>query len=235
MEIKEKNILITGADGGIGFTLLEKCIDLGANTIYAAGINKKRLDEIASQFINKVQAITLDVTNYDNCLEVAKQHTDVDIVINCAGVELAKKYMEIESLKTSKFEMSVNYYGIHNLCHAMKDNLLLRPEAIIVNILSVGSFMIVPKLATYCASKAAAHILTQALRKELSETSISVLGVYPGYIDTEMTINLDVDKVSPESICNEICYGIINSEEYIFPDPMSKELSIKSNYINAFC
>lgn len=230
MEIKNRNIFITGADGGIGYALLKECIELGAKKIYASGINSERLSLIEQEMPSRIKAITLDVTNYEECVCISNEIKDVDILINNAGVECATNFTEDHSIKAARFETSVNYLGIHNLCYSFKDNLLTRQEACIVNMLSVGSFVIVPNLATYCASKAAAHILTQAIRGELSDSNIEVLGVYPGYIDTEMTNNLDVDKVSPESICGEICKGIINNDEYIFPDYMSKTISQKTVY-----
>lgn len=232
MQIKNRNILITGADGGIGYALLKECIKIGANKVYATGINSERLSAIEKEFPSTVKAVTLDVTNLEECKKVSEEIKDVDILINNAGVECATNFTEKDSLKAASFEMNVNYIGTHNLCHVYRENLFSREEACIVNMLSAGSFILVPNLATYCASKAAAHILTQAIRGELVDTTVKVLGVYPGYIDTEMTNNLDVDKVSPESICGEICEGIINGDEYIFPDSMSKEISQKSSYRN---
>lgn len=232
MNIKNKNILITGADGGIGYSLLKECIRLGANKVYATGINSERLEVIENEDPIHIKSQTLDVTNYEECVRVSKNMNDIDILINNAGVECATNFTCNNTIKASSLEINVNYLGVHNLCNTFKEILINREKSCIVNILSVGSFIIVPKLATYCASKAAAHILTQSLRLELFAYNIKVLGVYPGYIDTEMTTNLDVNKVSPESICGEICNGILNDEEYIFPDPMSKEISKKTSFLN---
>jgi len=223
--IEGKTVFITGADGGIGLCLLEECLRRGARLVYASGRNTDRLKEIENIFGHRVTAITLDVTDYATAQRYALACADTDILINNAGVEAAVSFLNLQGVGKAAFEMNVNYFGMHNVTHAFKDTLLARPCAAIVNILSIASFTIIPKLATYCASKAAGHVLTQACRAELAETGVSVIGVYPGYVDTAMVQNLDVVKVTPESIAVEICAGVEQGATSIFPDPMSKALS----------
>src|SRR6185437_5923077 len=91
-------------------------------------------------------------------------------------------------------------------------------SAAIVNILSIASFALILKLGTYCASKTAAHLLTQGLRKESDSTNIKIFAVYPGYVDTEMTKNIEIEKASPQQIAAEICNGVENDILDIFPD-----------------
>lgn len=230
MNINGKTIFITGADGGIGYSLLKEFINRDAKKIYAAGINKKRLLEIEKSFPTKVKSIELDVINIDMCLQVAEICSDTDILVNNAGVECAIPFMDSKSIKSVNFESNVNYIGVHNVSISFKDILTTKNESVIVNILSVGSFIVIPKLASYCASKSAAHVLTEAMRKELNSTNVKVHGVYPGYVDTEMTRDLNVEKVTPESISIEICDGISSGDDYIFPDYMSKSLSKDFKY-----
>ena len=96
----------------------------------------------------------------------------------------------------------------------------------------MASFSLILKLGTYCASKAAAHFLTQGLRAESSSTNIKIFGVYPGYVDTEMTKNIDVDKANPHDIAADICHGIERDILDIFPDKMSQDLADKITYKN---
>ncbi|WP_394776002.1 SDR family NAD(P)-dependent oxidoreductase [Flavobacterium sp.] len=82
-------------------------------------------------------------------------------------------------------------------------------KPLIVNILSIGSTAFIKRLGTYCASKAAAHLLTQSIKQDLEEKGIKVIGVYPGYVNTEMSQDVThVEKASPESVATSICQGI---------------------------
>ncbi len=76
-------------------------------------------------------------------------------------------------------------------------------------------------LATYSASKAAMHSLTQASRAVLAAQGTSVLGVYPGPVDTDMAKDLDMDKTSPQDVATAILDGIESETKNIFPDPFA--------------
>lgn len=232
MRIKNSTVLITGACGGIGSSLLEECINKQAKKIYAAGINMDNLNALKIKYPEKVIPVKLDVTNINDVIACHEMCSDTDILINNAGVECATRFLGEKSLKASQFEMSVNYFGVHNLCHTFWESLKSKNSACIVNMLSIGSFTIVMKLGTYCASKSAAHFLTQSLREESKNTNINIFGVYPGYVDTSMTKNIDVEKATPQQIAAEVCDGIEKGSLDIFPDKMSKNLAIQINHVN---
>lgn len=232
MQIKNSIVLITGASGGIGSSLLEEFISRKANKVYATDINTNNLNTLKEKYPEKVIPIKLDITNINDVIACREMCADTDILINNAGVECAIRFLGNTSLKASQFEMAVNYFGVHNLCHAFWNTLKQKQSACIVNMLSIGSFAIVMKLGTYCASKAAAHFLTQALREESKGTSINIFGVYPGYVDTAMTQNIDVEKATPQQIAVEICNGIENKILDIFPDKMSKSLVSQVSHLN---
>ncbi len=102
--------------------------------------------------------------------------------------------------------------------------------------MSLASLVIIKCLATYCASKAATHILTNTIRDELKEKNIQMIGVYPGYVNTAMLPEeVSVKKAEPNEIAIAICDGIEKEEKNIFPDEMSKKYfainPIKINYI----
>jgi short-subunit dehydrogenase len=94
-----------------------------------------------------------------------------------------------------------------------------------VNILSMTSIAPVPVLPGYSISKAAALSLTQSLRALLARQGVGVHGVILGSIDTDMSRDFDVPKVSPESAAVGIFDGLENGEEDIFPDPTSRLLA----------
>jgi short-subunit dehydrogenase len=148
----------------------------------------------------------------------------VSILINNAGVELKSAFVAENAAQKALFEMKVNYIGVLSLINAFVPVLSRYPESFIVNMLSVGSTAVVKRLGTYCASKSAAHILTQSIRAELKVMNVNVIGVYPGYVNTEMSKDTTEEKASPESIAIHTCEGLEQGQQDIFPDTMSKKL-----------
>ena len=226
-------VFVTGACGGIGEKVVGECVNRGAKKIYAAGLNTEKLNALVELYGETVVPIILDVTNYAAIEQVASDCVDVDILVNNAGVECATGFTHEKALQASQFEMNVNYFGTQNTCYAFNKVLREKETAAIVNMLSIASFTIILKLGTYCASKAAAHIMTQGLREELKDTGVSVYGVYPGYVDTQMVENIDVEKATPASIVKKMCDGIESGVLDIFPDAMSAELSNTVNCKNS--
>jgi NAD(P)-dependent dehydrogenase (short-subunit alcohol dehydrogenase family) len=80
-------------------------------------------------------------------------------------------------------------------------------------------------MAGYSASKAAAHSLTQALRPVLAGKAISVHGVYPGGIDTDMLAAIEAPKTPPAEVAAGILDGLAADQEDIFPDPNAEAMS----------
>jgi NAD(P)-dependent dehydrogenase (short-subunit alcohol dehydrogenase family) len=76
-----------------------------------------------------------------------------------------------------------------------------------------------PPMAGYSASKAAAHSLTRALRPVLAAKGITVHGVYPGGIDTDMLAGIDAPKTPPAEVASSSLDGLEADEEDILPDP----------------
>jgi NADP-dependent 3-hydroxy acid dehydrogenase YdfG len=223
-KIKNSTILITGADGGIGSALLQEFVRQGAGKIYAAGLTLSKLQLLADAYPGIVFPLVLDVTKEDEITSAIELCSDINMLINNAGVEFKSGFLGENAAQKALFEMKVNYIGVVSLINGFLPTLIRNSESYIINILSVGSTAVVKRLGTYCASKSATHILTQSIREELKDKNVNVIGVYPGYVNTEMSDDVTVEKASPEDIAANICNGIENGEEDIFPDSMSKAL-----------
>ena len=78
--------------------------------------------------------------------------------------------------------------------------------------------------ATYSASKAAAHSLTQAMRAEMEPQGVGVFGIYPGPIDTDMAKGFDMEKESPANVAIAVVNGLVDGTEDVYPDPMSQQV-----------
>jgi NAD(P)-dependent dehydrogenase (short-subunit alcohol dehydrogenase family) len=91
-----------------------------------------------------------------------------------------------------------------------------------VNINSIASFVNFPVLGTYSASKAAVHSLTQAQRRDLSNSL--VIGVSPGPIETDAVKDLPGEKESPSVVADALTLALKDGIEDVFPDKIAKEL-----------
>jgi NAD(P)-dependent dehydrogenase (short-subunit alcohol dehydrogenase family) len=90
-------------------------------------------------------------------------------------------------LAASEHEMRVNYFGTLAMCRAFAPILGANGGGAIVNVLSILARVNLPQAGSYSVSKAAAWSLTQALRGQLAAQNTLVIGVMPGFVDTDMT------------------------------------------------
>lgn len=222
--LENSTVFLTGADGGIGRAFIKELLDNKAKKIYISGINVEALNQISEEFPQKLFPLKLDVTNMEEVQSCANQCHDVTLLINNAGVELKSSFISERSADCAKFEMDINYIGVVKLTNAFYEILKSNRNSAVVNILSVASLILINRLATYCASKAACHIFTQAVRKEFEQHHIKVFGIYPGYVDTDMSSDIHEYKISPEQLVQNICEDIKSNILDIFPDKMSKTL-----------
>ncbi len=224
MQLASKTILVTGADGGLGTALVAELITRDIKKIYATGLKLDSLTTAFSKYGDKVVAVELDVTNADSIKNCAAACADTDVLINNAGVEFKVPFIAEKASQAALFEMKVNYIGVLEMINYFLPILEKQQHAGIVNILSVGSLVVVKRLGSYCASKAATHILTETIREELSEKGIDVMAVYMGYVNTQMVPEeTQTKKSEPADIVREICNGIESGEARIYPDQLTKD------------
>lgn len=221
MTIQDAKVLVTGANRGIGFALVKAALARGAAKIYAAARNTDALGDVVAMDPQRVAPIKLDITNAADVASAAKAAADVTLLINNAGVATFGSLFDAPEEKL-RLDMEVNYFGTAAMARAFASSIEANGGGAIVNLDSVVSFGNMPMASGYSASKAAEHSLTQAMRSLLAERGISVHGVYPGPVDTDMAEDLEMDKASPEDVANEILDGVEAGTEDIFPDPMAK-------------
>lgn len=223
-DLENKVVLITGADGGLGTALVNELIKRNVKKIYATGLKLDNLNHTFQKFFEKVVTVELDITNTESIKSCAEYCLDTQILINNAGVELKVPFLAEKSSQAALFEMKVNYIGVIEMINSFLPNLQKNHDTSIVNILSMGSLVVVKRLGTYCASKAATHILTETIREDLSEKGIKVIAVYMGYVNTKMVPEeTKTLKSDPKDIVKEICEGINRGEERIYPDQITKD------------
>ncbi|MEC9415487.1 MAG: SDR family NAD(P)-dependent oxidoreductase [Pseudomonadota bacterium] len=196
----DKKIVITGAASGIGKSLAIKFATEGADLILC-DTKQAKLKQTQNILVENgavCDCYSIDVKSYSSMVDFAEQvtnsHGDIDILINNAGVSLMDKMTDAD-LDDFRWLMEINFWGVVHGVKAFLPSLLRKEKAHIVNISSILGLMSMPGQAAYNASKFAVKGFTDALKMELSGTSINVSCVYPGGVKTNIAKNARVGKV----------------------------------------
>jgi NAD(P)-dependent dehydrogenase (short-subunit alcohol dehydrogenase family) len=217
MRIEGSVALVTGANRGIGKHIAEELLARGASKVYA-GVRDAR-----SVTDPRVVPVELDVTDARAVADVAAQLSDVQIVVNNAGVGHAATPLQAD-LDDARAELAVNYLGIVQMTQSFAPALAANGGGAFVNLLSVASWVAVPIIATYSASKAAAWLYTNAARVELKRQGTQVLGVHVGWVDTDLTAGLDVEKIAPDVVVAAVLDALEAGESEVVVDEFSRSV-----------
>jgi NAD(P)-dependent dehydrogenase (short-subunit alcohol dehydrogenase family) len=213
--IAGSTVLVTGANRGIGFALVEEALARGAERVYAG---TRRPWTHADE---RVLPLTLDVTSGPQIREAAAAIGSLDVLVNNAGIAL---YDDLTDRTVLERHLGVNLFGPFDVIQAFLPQ-LTRAGGAIVNNLSVNALAPLPVIPAYSVSKAAAFSLTQALRALLAGRGVTVHAVLTGPTDTDINRGFDIQKATPESVARAVFDGVENGEEEIFPDPMSRSMA----------
>jgi NAD(P)-dependent dehydrogenase (short-subunit alcohol dehydrogenase family) len=222
MLIHGTTALITGANRGIGRSLVGALLERGAAKVYATGRRPSTLDGVVALDSARVVPLALDVTDVKQLGRAAEVAPDVDLLFNNAGVLDFGGVLDASADAFSR-NFDVNCFGLLHTTRAFAPALEERHGAV-VNMLTLVALASMPGLGVYNASKAAAWSLTQSLRADFAKRGVKVFGVFPGAVDTDMIKAVAMPKASPAAIADEILAGIEAGTEDIFPDPMSKSV-----------
>ncbi len=172
---------------------------------------------------SRVVAVQLDVTDAGRVAAVAEQLSDVQLVVNNAGIAHPGTPLSV-GLDGARAELEVNYLSLIATTQGFAPVLASNGGGAFVNVLSVASWVGSPFLSTYGASKSAAWNFTNAARVELKRQGTHVVGVHVGYVDTDLTAALDVDKIAPAVVAAAALDAVEAGEPEAVVDDTSRQV-----------
>ncbi|MBB6241607.1 SDR family oxidoreductase [Rhodanobacter sp. MP1X3] len=222
MKIKGSTAFVTGANRGLGLAYAKALLAAGAIKVYASARDP------SSVTLDGVVPIKLDVTNADDIAAAAAQCSDVDLLINNAGItvrgEALLSDLGVDSLRLL---METNVYGVLAVSRAFAPVLARNGGGVLVNMLSVLSWISLPGTSIYPVTKAAAWVVTNGLRNELSRQGTLVVGVHAGLIETDMIKgigNATLPRSRPEDIAKAVMKGIEAGDSEVIADDTSRNV-----------
>ena len=191
INFKNKKILITGATGGIGQSLVKKFVDLQGNVL-ATGTKSEKLDLLKKNFPN-INILKFDISDHSKIEEfienVSSQLVGLDVLVNNAGINMDNLSLRMNEDEWKKV-IDVNLGSTFFLCkHAIK-KMLKTKFGRIVNITSVVGHTGNLGQSNYAASKAGIIGMSKSLAIEYAKKNITINCVSPGFIKSKMTDNI---------------------------------------------
>jgi NAD(P)-dependent dehydrogenase (short-subunit alcohol dehydrogenase family) len=218
MRIAGSVVLVTGANRGIGRAFVAGLAAAGAAKIYAASRKPAATDD------PRIVAVRLDITDAAQVAQAAAACGDVDILVNNAGVATFSPLLGAASVAGARLEMETNYFGTLSMTRAFAPILARRGGGAVVNILSVASWRISGQLGSYSVSKMAELGLTQATRIELRAQGTLVIGVHPGFVDTDMVAHVSAEKTTSEEVVAATLAALAAGETEVVPGATAKRI-----------
>ncbi len=225
-KVHGKVALVTGCNRGIGKSIVEKLLASGVSKVYAAVRDIKSVEGLVKSSNGKVVAIELDLSKPDTIAAAAAAATDVELVINNAGVLKEASPLSESAVEALEFELQVNLFGLLHMAQQFAPILAKNGGGAFVQLNSVVSVKSFGNVATYSASKAASYSLTQSLREVLGQQGTQVLSVHPGPIATDMATAAGLIDIAepPSLVADGIVSSLESGEFHLFPDSMAKSI-----------
>jgi 3-oxoacyl-[acyl-carrier protein] reductase len=229
--LEKKNIIVTGASGGIGSSIIKKLNEAGAN-ILASGTRIEKLEELKKNF-EDIKILKFDISQSDKIEEFIENATSelggsLDGIVNNAGITQDNLAIRM-SLEEWQKVININLTSTFLMSKFAIKKMLKNKSGKIVNITSVVGHTGNLGQANYTASKAGIVAMSKSLAIEYAKKNININCISPGFIKTAMTDKID-DKFK------EVIVSKIPSARLGEPDDIANAVlflsSDQSNYVN---
>jgi all-trans-retinol dehydrogenase (NAD+) len=223
MRVQGSRVLVTGAGHGLGFAIASAFARAGANVVVTDLDPERVKDAVAKQ--PSACGYALDVTKPDQIAEVrsriAAERGPLDVVVNNAGVVFGGPFLSVPIAKHLA-TVDVNLNGVLAVTHAFLPDLLARPAAHLVNIVSASAVISLPNATSYAATKWAALGFTESLQEELrllGHRNVTVAAICPGYIATGLFDGADPGTLTgwltPEKVAAAVVRAVQTRREFV--------------------
>jgi len=229
-DLKDKNIIVTGASGGIGNSIVEKLIGAGANVL-ASGTKPEKLEELKSKFKN-IKTLKFDISQKEKIEEFIDNSTknlggSLDGIVNNAGITKDNLAIRMSPEEWQKV-IDINLTSTFLMSKFAIKKMLKNKSGKIINITSVVGHTGNLGQANYTASKAGIIAMSKSLAIEYAKKNININCISPGFIKTAMTDKIDdkfkeviISKIpsarlgEPFDIANAVLFLASNQSNYI--------------------
>ena len=229
-DLEHKNIIVTGASGGLGNSIVKKLYENGAN-ILATGTKKEKLDDLKSQF-NNIKILSFDISQTDEIDKFMENATEelggnLYCIVNNAGITRDNLAIRMSTDEWKKV-IDVNLTSTFLLSKSAIKKMLKNKLGKIINITSVVGHTGNLGQANYTAAKAGIVAMSKTLAIEYAKKNININCISPGFIKTNMTEKIDskykeiiLSKIpsarlgEPEDIANAVLFLASNQSDYI--------------------
>ncbi len=229
-DLKENNVIVTGATGGIGNSIIKKLYNAGAN-ILATGTKDEKLKELQKKFQN-IQTLKFDISKTDNLENFIEDATKqfggkLDCLINNAGITEDNLAIRMSIEEWTKV-ININLTSTFLISKFAIKKMLRNKKGKIINITSVVGHTGNLGQTNYTASKAGIVAMSKSLAIEYAKKNINVNCISPGFIKTAMTDKIDdkfketiISKIpcarlgEPEDVANAVIFLASSHSDYI--------------------
>jgi len=186
--LKDKIVWITGAGSGIGQNAAITLSALGMKVVLS-GRNKETLKQTADQCINETEIKILDISNKDQVKqitsEIKKDNDRIDILVNCAGINIEKRDWEAIDQNDWDKVFQTNINGLFYCCKSVIPHMKDQMDGLIINISSwSGNHVSTLSGVSYTSSKHAVNAMTETINMEFCNVGIRACSLCPGEVAT---------------------------------------------------
>ncbi len=230
IDLKNKNIILTGATGGIGNSIIQKLNEQGAN-ILATGTKLEKLNKLKEKFSN-IKILPFDISQNEKIEEFIDNASkdlggSLDCIVNNAGITMDNLAIRMNFEEWKKV-LDINLTSTFLMSKFAIKKMLKNKKGKIINITSVVGHTGNLGQANYTASKAGIIAMSKSLAIEYAKKNININCISPGFIKTAMTDKIDdkfkeiiISKIpsarlgEPEDIANAVLFLASSQSDYI--------------------